>query len=577
MRGSTRLPLPRIPVVEVVSLRLTFPGPEWNEAATVVSADANKGGWLASMKRALGIAKSASASPAAAPAAFEPESIAAPPTSAAAPFDLAREAIVVQDLERRVLYWSRGAERLYRLSCQEAMGRDLHELLHFGSPRELAEARAAVGTDGAWMGVLNQHTKAGADVSVQSCWTSLRDEEGALRAILIVSAETSDTQRLEAKLVRLQRLEGLGFLVSGIAHDLNNVLSPMMVALQGLRDEVRSPRGVRKLDLLDTSATRAASLVRQVLAFARGTEDERMLVQPVRVLHEIQKMLAESLPKTVELEAESGPDLWNIRVDPTQLHQVLLNLCLNARDAISGKGKIRVRVTNIMLDSSFAAMRPNAHPGPFVVFTVSDTGSGIEPELLGRIFDPFFTTKQSNQGTGLGLSTVAAIARSNEGFVEVESVLGVGSTFRVYFPARPTSPVFAVPPRTPPMLGHGETILFVDDEEAVREILREALEHAGYTVLTAADGAEAVAMYARQGDHPAAVVLDMHLPVMDGVTTLHALSRIDPSVKVVATSGLNENESLAKQAGALAFVPKPFTIDNLLVALQQALGGPGAH
>jgi two-component system, cell cycle sensor histidine kinase and response regulator CckA len=205
---------------------------------------------------------------------------------------------------------------------------------------------------------------------------------------------------------------------------------------------------------------------------------------------------------------------------------------------------------------------------------VSDTGSGIPPQVLERIFDPFFTTKQS-QGTGLGLSTVAAIARSNEGFVEVESVVGVGSTFRVYFPGRPTSPVFTVEPSTPPAFGHGETILFVDDEEAVREILREALEHAGYTVITAADGAEAVAAYARQSDHPAVVVLDMHLPVMDGVTTLHALSRIDPRVKVVATSGLGENETLAKQAGALAFVPKPFTIDNLLVALQQALGAPG--
>jgi two-component system, cell cycle sensor histidine kinase and response regulator CckA len=529
------------------------------------------------MKRALGIAEAVPPTVRVDAATFEPESVLRPVPAMAAPFDLAREAIIAADLERHVLYWSKGAERLYRVPCDDALGKDLHDLLHFGSPRELTEARAAIGTDGVWTGVLHQRTKLGDNVAVQSCWTSLRDEEGTLRAILIVSAESSDTPRIEGKLVRLQRLEGLGFLVSGIAHDLNNVLSPMMVALQGLRDEVQSPRGVRKLDLLDASATRAASLVRQVLAFAKGTEDERMLVQPARVLNEIQKMLAESLPKTVELEAESGPDLWNIRVDPTQLHQVLLNLCLNARDAISGKGKIRVRVTNIMLDSSFAAMRPNAHPGPYVVFTVSDTGSGIAPELLGRIFDPFFTTKQASEGTGLGLSTVAAIARSNEGFVEVESAPGVGSTFRVYFPARPTSPVFAVAPMTPPVLGHGETILFVDDEEAVREILREALEHAGYTVITAADGAEAVAMYARQGDHPAAVVLDMHLPVMDGVTTLHALSRIDPSVKVVATSGLGENESLAKQAGALAFVPKPFTIDNLLVALQQALGAPGGH
>ena len=528
------------------------PGGRTNEAATTLS-DGARETWLTRLSRAVR------------PSSPPPELL---PTT---PVDAASEAIVVHDLERHVLYWNGGAERLYGLPRAQALGRDLHELLHFGSPRELAEASSITRADGAWWGMLHQHTKDGRDVVVQSSWVVLRDDAGAVRAILIVNGLNPDTSRLENKKARMQRLESLGFLVSGIAHDLNNVLSPMMVALSGLREEVQSPRGVRKLDLLDAGTTRAANLVRQVLAFAKGVEDERMLVQPARVLQEIEKMLRESLPKTIELEAESGPELWNIRVDPTQLHQVLLNLCTNARDAIVGRGKIRIRVTNIMLDSSYVAMRPQSRPGPFVVFTVSDTGSGIAPELLDKIFDPFFTTKQTGKGTGLGLSTVAAIARANDGFIEVESVLGTGSTFRVYFPARPTSPVFVVEPSTPPVLGHGEVILFVDDEEPVREILREALEHAGYTVLTAADGAEAVAVYARQTDHPAAVVLDMHLPVMDGVTTLHALSRIDPRVKVVATSGLGENESLAKQAGALAFIPKPFTIDNLLHALQRAL------
>jgi signal transduction histidine kinase len=540
--------------------------------------DSDKHGWLDRLRRVV--------RPTSTAAAVTPAKVMGSGADAAGPamsaedatpalaFETAHEAILIESLDRCVTYWNGGAERLYGIPFAQAIGRDMQTLLHFGSPPELAAARSALNSDGMWSGVLHQHTKGGADLVVQSCWIALRDPAGALAATLIVIAHGADTQRLEAKLLRMQRLEGLGFLVSGIAHDLNNVLSPMVVALQALRDEVQSPRGVRKLDLLDAAATRAAGLVRQVLTFAKGTEDERMLVQPARVLTEIEKMARESLPRVVELEAESGPDLWNIRVDPTQLHQVLLNLVINARDAIPGRGKVRIRVTNIMLDSSYVAMRPQSRPGPFVVFTVSDTGTGIPPEVLDRIFDPFFSTKDQ-KGTGLGLSTVAAIAKGNDGFVEVESVVGVGTTFRVYFPARPSSPVFAVQPVIPPVTGHGETILFVDDEEAVREILREALEQAGYTVLTAADGAEAVALYARQTDHPAAVVLDMHLPVMDGVTTLHALSRIDPRVKVVATSGLGENESLAKQAGAFAFVPKPFTIDNLLYALQAAMGARG--
>jgi CheY-like chemotaxis protein len=267
-----------------------------------------------------------------------------------------------------------------------------------------------------------------------------------------------------------------------------------------------------------------------------------------------------------------GQSVWNIRADPTQLHQVLLNLCVNAKDAINGQGKIFINVSNVMLDASYVAMRPDSRSGPYVLFTVSDTGIGIAPEHLDQIFDPFFSTKDTGKGTGLGLSTVAAIVRSHEGFMEVESTPGLGSTFKVYFPARPTSPVLSAAPLIPPLLGHGETILFVDDEEPVREILREALEHAGFTVITASDGAEAVALYARHPDHPAVVVLDMHMPVMDGVTTLHALSRIDPRVRVVATSGLGENEMLAKQAGAQAFIPKPFTIHSLLLALQQVMG-----
>jgi two-component system cell cycle sensor histidine kinase/response regulator CckA len=491
------------------------------------------------------------------------------------PIHAAQEAIVVQDVERRVTYWNQGAASLYGIPAAECMGRELQGLFHFGSPQELTEAAATLAAEGVWSGVLHQHTRANHDVVVHSCWTQLRDAAGAPCATLIVSTPSIEPTKLEARRARLQRLESLGFLVSGIAHDLNNVLAPMMVALQGIREEVHSPRGLRKLELLEAGSGRAAGLVRQVLAFAKGAEDERILVRPSRMLDEIEKMVRESLPKGIAFEAEAAPELWNIRVDPTQLHQVLLNLCLNARDAIIGRGRIRVRATNIMIDGSFAAGRPQSQPGPYVVFTVSDTGMGIAPELLDRILEPFFTTKEAGKGTGLGLSTVAGIAKSNGGFVEVESTLGSGSTFRVYFPACPASPVLALAfaqPASPRMVGHGETILFVDDEAAFREILVEALEHAGYTVLSAADGAEAVALYARQSDHPAAVVLDMHMPVMDGVTTLHALARIDPAVKVVATSGLGENEMLAKEAGAAAFIPKPFTIDHLLAALQRTLG-----
>jgi PAS domain S-box-containing protein len=471
-----------------------------------------------------------------------------------------------------VTYWNRGAQQLYGYTAGETMGRAAADVLHLGSPRELALARAAVLADGAWSGVLHQRTKENKDVTVQSHWTLLRDDADAPRATLIVNSDITEVHRLEARFLRLQRLESLGFMVSGIAHDLNNVLAPLVMASQVLRGKLSDERGLRMLDMVDASANRAADLVRQMLTFARGTEGERTLVQPRHILRDVEKMMHESLTKSIQIRTDAGPELWNVHADATQIHQVLLNLCVNARDALPHGGRIVMRAANVQLDSSFAAARPECRPGPYVVFSVSDTGTGIPPEVLERIFEPFYTTKAQGKGTGLGLSTVAGIVKSHGGFVEVDTEPGVGSTFRIYVPARPLAAAETrASGETEPTAGRGETILLIDDEPNIRAITHDALEALGYAVLTAVDGAEGVALYAMHRSRVSIVVTDMDMPVMDGATLIHALRRMNPKVRIVATSGLKENETVARLSGALGFVPKPYTIPRLVMAVREGL------
>jgi two-component system, cell cycle sensor histidine kinase and response regulator CckA len=491
----------------------------------------------------------------------------------AALLDNAQEAIIVEDLERHITYWNKGAERLYGYTSGEVVGRE-GSTVYVGSPRELAEARAAVASDGTWAGVLHQRTRAGKEIAVRSHRTLLRDDSGAAHSMLVVNTDITEAHSLEAKFLRMQRLESLGFLVSGIAHDLNNVFSPMVIATHVLQGKVTDERGKRMLEVLDASAVRATDLVRQMLTFARGTEGERLPLQPRQIVGELRKMMQESLPKSITIETEVADDVWNITADPTQVQQVLLNLCVNARDAMPAGGTVVLKATNTTLDASYVSMRPDTRPGPYVIFSVKDNGTGIPPEVAGKIFEPFFTTKEEGKGTGLGLSTVAGIVKSHGGFVDVETVQDVGTTFRTYFPARPSTHTDASRPAAvaaAASAGSGETVLFVDDEDAIRDVTREALEGCGYQVLTAADGAEAVAQYAMHRTEIAVVVTDMDMPVMDGASTIRALCRMDAGARVVGMSGLRANETLAVAAGAVGFLAKPYTVTELVAVLAHAI------
>jgi two-component system cell cycle sensor histidine kinase/response regulator CckA len=379
---------------------------------------------------------------------------------------------------------------------------------------------------------------------------------------------------MEAQFLRAQRMESIGTLAGGIAHDLNNVLSPILMAIDMLKLKANDETSKKWFEVLRANAERGGNMVRQVLSFARGVEGERVALQPKHLIKEIVKILRETLPKSIEINFKIPDDLWIISADATQMHQVLMNLCVNARDAMPDGGAISIKAENIVVDENYARMHIEAKAGRFVVISVSDTGPGISPEIQNRIFEPFFTTKDMSKGTGLGLSTALTIVKSHGGFINVYSELHKGSQFALYLPALDAPGLIdSVALQTDLPLGSGELILVVDDEESIREITRGTLETFGYSVLTASDGTEALSLYADKKNDIAVVLTDMVMPFMDGPATIRALQRMNPQVRIVAASGLGTGQRAGDGTleGVAVFLNKPYTAEKLLKTLAQVL------
>ncbi|UKO97835.1 PAS domain S-box protein [Nostoc sp. UHCC 0870] len=484
----------------------------------------------------------------------------------AALIDIATDAIFVRDLEKRILFWSRGAENLYGWTTEESLGKKADELFCKGLSSQLAIGMQETIEEGSWRGELEQITKTGKKIIVASRWTLVRDEFGNPQSILVVNTDITEKKQLEQQFYRAQRLESLGTLASGIAHDLNNVFAPIMMIAQLLPSRCKNvdARTQELFKTLENSSQRGANLVKQILTFARGTEGKPILLQPGHLLKELVKVITQTFPKTIEIQTHIPSNtLWMVKADPTQLEQVLMNLAVNARDAMPNGGILTISAENRIIDETYARMYLDAHPGNYIVMTVSDTGIGIPPKLLEHIFEPFFTTKEIDQGTGLGLATVLGIVKNHGGFVQVSSQVGRGTQFQVYLPigegTLAESKIEGELPR-----GNGELILIVDDELIVQETTKETLENYNYKTLVANDGIEAIALYAQHQQEISVVLLDMLMPNMDGLTTIRTMKTLNPKVTIIATSGLPANRQQALFVGATAFLSKPYTARDLL-------------
>lgn len=491
----------------------------------------------------------------------------------AALLDIAHDGIVARDLDDKIIYWNKGAERTYGWTAKEMLGKKSIDI-HHDKPK-FGEALACVIKNGEWSGELTQAAKDGRTLTMQVRWTLVRDNAGTSKGILGINTDITEKKKLESQILRTQRIESIGTLAGGIAHDLNNVLAPILMAVHMLRETTDKAKQHQILDTLEKTSQRGADLVRQVLTFARGVEGKRSAVS-VRILaRDVEKVMHDTFPKNIKRELEFDEDLWTIEADPTHIEQVLMNLCVNARDAMPAGGKLAIHVRNIIVDEAYARMNPDGKAGPYVVIEVEDNGIGMPPDIVDKIFDPFFTTKEVGKGTGLGLATVLTIVKSHQGFINVYSEPGKGSRFKVYLPASPSQPTAEKLASEHVQLprGQGELIMIVDDEESIRHITQETLECFGYRTLQANNGAHAVALYAQHRTTVAAIITDMTMPVMDGAAAITALRAINPNVKIIASSGIGSGDgaSRASMLGVHYFVPKPYTAERLLKILRKVL------
>ncbi|WP_415909996.1 PAS domain S-box protein [Oleiharenicola sp. Vm1] len=435
-----------------------------------------------------------------------------------------------------------------------------------------------------WSGEVQNRRKDGGFYFEHQTIAPVRNSAGEITNFVAVKEDITNERRLEQQLARSQRLESVGMLASGIAHDLNNVLTPIVLAVELLRAEGELTAAARgRLDLVGQAAQRGASIVKQVLTFARGVEGERTIVQPRYLLKEVAQLAEETFPRSIEIHVENGKDVPTIRGDVTQLHQVLLNLAVNARDAMPQGGRLTLGARSVAVDAERArALAPFA-PGNYVELTVADTGIGMTDEVLEHMFEPFFTTKPRGKGTGLGLSTVYGIVRSHGGKVEVDTQLGRGTTFRVLLPEVVDQPAPRPPtPAERALEGGGRRVLVVDDEEAIRTVLAQTLRRHGFDPVTVADGVQALQLFRLRPEAYHAAIVDLMMPRMHGAEVIRELRAIMPTLRIVYSSGFAGGDDMVAEVTELAagevnaFLPKPFREEELLEALRKAEAAAGA-
>ncbi len=488
--------------------------------------------------------------------------------------DQVSDAVSVLDLEGRITYWNNAATHVFGWTSAQALGRNGRELLFRGEPEVFEKMQREIIKHRSWVGELVKATRDNKQITVEHRRSALRDQMGAIKGFLCIDIDITDRRKREQAARRSQRLESIGTLAGGIAHDLNNVLTPILMGAKLLSSgrELKNRQGL--LDTMVASAERGADLVKQVLAFAGGIRGERSPINMAQMVLETRRLMEHTLPKSIQIETVVEDRCPNVLGDATEISQILMNLCINARDAMPDGGTIRIESAAAELNQNSYQINPDAVPGQYVLVKVSDTGCGMTADILERIFDPFFTTKEVGKGTGLGLATVRGIVKSYDGFINVYSEPDRGTMFSIYLPAIQAAEVASEEePKIGEDVSRGQSILLVDDESYILQMTTAVLEANGYRVLTAPDGVNAISQFRKHQHEIAIVLLDMMMPGLDGMQTLEELRKINSEVMVIACSGLRtiqrESEVLAR--GAKAFLPKPYSEAQLLKTLTEVL------
>ncbi len=490
----------------------------------------------------------------------------------------AANVIVITDKSGDIVWANDAFTRHTGYTLEEALGHNPRMLKSGLQSKEFYERLWATVTAGeVWHGELKNRRKDGTLFEEEMTITPVRSATGKITHFVAIKQDITERRNLEKQYLRAQRMEGVGLLAGGIAHDLNNVLAPILMSAELLRYNELPPDVLNMIETVETCAKRGADIVKQVLTFARGIEGEKGPVQLRHLIKDMVRMANETFPRNIHTKTRVTGDLHSIKGDATQLHQVLLNLGVNARDAMPAGGELIFTASNVRLTEGNLRAHPSLKPGEYVKLEVSDTGMGIPSEVMDRIFDPFFTTKEQGKGTGLGLSTVMGIVRGHGGAIEVESTPGHGTKFIVILPALPAGSVGdAHKEKTTLPQGRNELVLLVDDEPGILMIGETLLKRSGYRALTAANGVDALAVFLQNREEIKLVITDIMMPAMDGVALITQLRRLRPEIRCIAASGLMGTQDQMrveelKANGVRHFLTKPFTIEALLGALDEEL------
>lgn len=492
----------------------------------------------------------------------------------AALLDIAPDAISVRDLEDNILFWNQGAAKLYGWSAAEMLGQKGEAML--ARMPLAAEIQAEVLTQGEWQGELRHVSKTGKPLIVTCHRILVRDQAGEPQRQFVLNTDITEKKRLEEEMLRAQRLDSIGALAGGIANDLNNALTPINIAAHMLSDLIKQAEGEQLINVIKSNVERCTEMITQLLSFARGGEADSESMPLDKLLGELVKMMQQTFPKSIRIEANLTKAPVSLKASGSRLYQALMNLCINARDAMPAGGRLTITADTVTMDAQTAAAIEDTRVGQFILIKVTDTGMGIPAEIKEKIFEPFFTTK-SGSGLGLGLATTFGIIKAQGGFIDCHSVVGAGTEFSIYLPATVTA-VTQIVENVPELpIGNGEMVLVIDDEAMIREITKTTLEAYNYSVVTAADGTEGLAQFAQHQDKIGLVLVDLAMPILDGRVTILALTRLNSAVKIIAISGLmKENEFEARYPEVKAFLPKPYTVERLLTTVAAVLkGNPG--
>lgn len=494
----------------------------------------------------------------------------------AALLNIATDGIFVRDFETKILFWNQGAERIYGWENQEVLGKNIRDIFYksISYEQELVALKAVV-KSGYWEGELRKQTKSQEEIIVQSRWTLMLDGHGEPKAILTVDTDITEKKQLEKQFFRAQRMESIGTLAGGIAHDINNILTPILGSAQLLKGRLAQDkdRHDEMLTMIENNVKQGAALVKQMLSFARGVEGKYKILQINDLINDIIQFSMQTLPKSIVFFTDLAPRLWTISGDETQLYQVLMNLIVNAGDAMPNGGNLSISTKNLYINEEMMRRNCDVQIGNYIVITVRDTGTGMAPETLERIFEPFFTTKDFGKGTGLGLSTTLGIIKSHKGCINVDSKVAQGTTFQIFLPSVNQKIIPVNTDNQAIHQGQGELILLVDDEEAIREVTKAILENYNYQSITAKNGMEAITIYAQYQDQIKVVLMDMMMPEMDGNTVIRTLKTINPQVKIIVSSGRNMQHLLEgnDETQVTGILLKPYSNEELLEKLHFAL------